>query len=91
MNNLVFVAIKQPALNSDEMLFDWFKIDYARRFQADAGALTFRGDHTGAVQYDVGQLTSNDVAVFDVSNPWQPRQIISPQYHREWRRVYGFF
>ena len=61
------------------MLFDWFKIDYARRFQAEAGALTFQGDHTGAVQYDVGQLTSTDVVVFDVSNPWQPRQIISPQ------------
>jgi hypothetical protein len=78
LNNLVFVAIKQPALTSDEMLFDWFKIEYARQFQADAGVLTFQGDHTGAVQYDVKQLTSNDVVVFDVSNPWQPQQIISP-------------
>ena len=78
LNNLVFVALKQAVVTSDELLFDWFQVDYARRFQAEAGALTFRGDHTGAVQYDVGQLTSNDVVVFDVSNPWQPRQIISP-------------
>ena len=51
LNNLVFVAIKQPVLSSDEMFFDWFKVDYARQFQADAGALIFRGDHTwsGAV------------------------------------------
>jgi hypothetical protein len=79
VNNLVFVARKQPALSSDEMLFDWFKIDYARRFQAEAGALTFQGDHSGAVQYDVSQLTSPTVTVLDVSNPWLPRQIISPQ------------
>ena len=78
LNNLVFVAVEQPVLSSDEMLFDWFKVDYARQFQADAGTLIFQGNHTGVVQYDVKKLTSNDVAVFDISNPWQPQQIISP-------------
>jgi len=79
LNNLVFVAINQPAaLSSDAIFFDWFKVDYARQFQADAGALTFQGTHSGAVQYNVSHLTSHDVVVFDVSNPWQPQQIISP-------------
>jgi hypothetical protein len=77
-NDLVFAAILQPALSSDEMLFDWFKIDYARRFQADAGALTFRSDQSGAVQYNVQQLTSADAVVFEISDPWLPQQIISP-------------
>ncbi len=38
------------------MYFDWFEVDYARRFEAQSGQLTFNANQVGPREYRVGQL-----------------------------------
>jgi hypothetical protein len=64
---------------ADTVLFDWFEVSYPRRFQAEQGQLLFNGDRTGPVVYNVTQLTTNTVAVLDVSDPWRPQRILAPR------------
>jgi hypothetical protein len=60
-----------------EYYFDWFEIQYARRFQATNNQLTFADNRTGARQYAVGNFTTDTLHVLDVSNPWQPQHVMS--------------
>lgn len=78
VNSLRFVVMLQPGMVADTVLFDWFEVSYPRRFQAEQGQLLFNSDRTGPVVYNVTQLMTNSVAVLDVSNPWRPQHILSP-------------
>lgn len=63
---------------ADSVYFDWFEIDYARRFEAESGQLAFKANQVGPREYRVGQLLTDTVTVLDITNPLLPRRILSP-------------
>ncbi len=77
-NSLRFHVSLQPDTTSDEIYFDWFEIEYARRLWAEGNRLLFSDAPGGAREYRVGQLTDAAAQVYDVSHPLQPVQVISP-------------
>lgn len=60
-----------------EVYFDWFEVEYARRFQAVDNQLTFSDNRAGARQYAAGHFTTDTLHVLDISNPWQPQRVVS--------------
>jgi len=44
----------------EDMYFDWFEIEYARRFQAEGDQLLFPGEEGGTWQYEIEGFTNPD-------------------------------
>jgi hypothetical protein len=66
-----------PSQFSDDIYFDWFEIQYARRFEALDDQLRFSFDEGGQIwNYQVDGFTSSEVEVFDITDPLQPVHII---------------
>jgi hypothetical protein len=78
VNSLTMNVIRQPALMVDTIYFDWFEIDYGRRFQAQGDQLYFSGVPTGTWQYQVGNLLTQTVEIYDVTNPLSPTWVLTP-------------
>ncbi|HEY0607715.1 MAG TPA: C25 family cysteine peptidase [Herpetosiphonaceae bacterium] len=76
-NRLDFTVINQPALGGDDLFFDWFEIDYARRFQATQDQLTFTGD-AGEWRYRIDGFTQPGAQIYDITAPTTPRLIANP-------------
>jgi len=71
--------LKIKSLIDDEIYFDWFEIEYARKFRAEDDELWFSKDEGGSTsKYQVNNLSSSDIAAYDISDPLHPQQIISP-------------
>ena len=67
------------AMNVDTLFFDWFEVDYARRFEAQANQLAFSADAArGPREYRVSQLLTGTVTVLDITDPLLPRRVLSP-------------
>jgi hypothetical protein len=77
-NDLNLGLERVTGLNGDTLLFDWFELDYRRRLQAENDQLIFTGDQIGARRYQVGNLSSSSVYIYDVSDPLAPRRVLSP-------------
>jgi hypothetical protein len=60
------------------MGFDWFEIDYNRRFQAENNKILFPGEAGGARKYRIGGFMSFDIQIYEVTSPLTPTQIVSP-------------
>ncbi|MBV9791682.1 MAG: hypothetical protein JOZ51_26025 [Chloroflexi bacterium] len=86
-NRLDFTVINQPALGGDDLFFDWFAIDYARRFQARNDRLTFTGD-AGEWRYQIEGFTQPNVQVFDITTPTTP-QLIANLVHAAGEDAYS--
>ncbi|HEX7975646.1 MAG TPA: C25 family cysteine peptidase [Anaerolineales bacterium] len=80
-NRLDLTIYKTPALSRERMYFDWFEIQYARRFQAENNQLAFSRDESGqpAWQYQLDGFQPGGVAVYDITDPLNPKQILNPQ------------
>ncbi|MFQ5859553.1 MAG: C25 family cysteine peptidase, partial [Anaerolineae bacterium] len=77
VNQLSFVILYNGAF--EDMYFDWFEIEYARRFRAHADQLILPGDESGVWQYEIEGFTSPDIQVYDVSDPLAPRRVLNPR------------
>lgn len=76
-NRLDFTVINQPALGGDDLFFDWFEIEYARRFQAAQDQITFTGG-AGEWRYQIDGFTQPNAQIFDITTPTTPRLIAHP-------------
>jgi hypothetical protein len=55
---------------------DWFEILYSRRFEADNDSLVFTSpDTTAIVEYTVSKFSSRDIAVFEITNYKNVKQL----------------
>jgi hypothetical protein len=55
---------------------DWFEITYQRTYVADRDVLLFtNGDVIGEVEYEVAGLSTSDVRLYDVTDPYTPAAI----------------
>jgi len=63
----------------EDMYFDWFEIEYARRFVAQDDRLLFPGEQNGTWQYEIDGFTTPEVQVLDVTDPLRPRRVLHPR------------
>jgi hypothetical protein len=74
-----------PALQgrrNDQVGVAWFDIFYPRRFVPVGNELVFDSDPSwGKTVYDIGPFTvgSNSLRIFDVTDPYQPIEILQPE------------
>ena len=58
-----------PGQTFDMAYTDWLRVSYQRTYTAAEDRLTFGGDTAGTWQYRVRGFSSQDVELFDVTNP----------------------
>lgn len=74
-NNLLFTVQIPAGIGADNLYFDWFEIEYDRRFEANNNQLVFTGDTSGRWQYQVTGFDDAELIVFDITNTTTPRLI----------------
>ncbi|HEX7879754.1 MAG TPA: C25 family cysteine peptidase [Candidatus Eisenbacteria bacterium] len=56
--------------------FDWFEVDYPRRYVASGGTLRFTSSNaTGDVEFVISDLRESDIRVFDITDSLAPRLV----------------
>jgi uncharacterized membrane protein len=70
-NNL-YLTIYPVAGAVQDMYFDWYEVDYARRFVPVNDALPFRGSQAGRQAFQAGGFHSNRIWALDVTSPLTP-------------------
>jgi len=59
----------------DIVLVNWFEIDYHDTYTVEEDSLFFAGDEAGTWDYHIGGFTTNDIEVFDITDPATPISI----------------
>ncbi len=71
--NLLNLGIYRAALSREDLYFNWYEVEYARRFQADRDQLAFRASGgPGRQGYTVSGFSAGDLWVLDVTVPSTP-------------------
>ncbi|HEY1014641.1 MAG TPA: C25 family cysteine peptidase, partial [Herpetosiphonaceae bacterium] len=73
-NYLELTAYLQPGMTAEQLFFNWFEIEYDRRFEAAGNVLRWPG-RAGSWNYQVTGFSAADLLAFDVSDPLLPRQL----------------
>lgn len=76
-NQLLFNVIKPNLVGYDDIYFDWFEIEYARRFEAAQDQLAFSGDNAGRWKYNLSGFSSPQITVYNITDPLTPQQIVN--------------
>lgn len=67
----VLVPREDAAHAEDDILVDWFEIEYWRQLWTDTGQLRFGSSgRTGAIQYSIGGFTDNEATAFRVTGKY---------------------
>jgi hypothetical protein len=75
-SNKLEVVLPRAESQWDHILFDWFEIQYWRKYEAADDRLYFSSpDTSGIVQYDLAGFSQDQIMLLDVSDPFQPVQI----------------
>lgn len=69
-------AWNMPGVASDDVYANYWELDYRRQFIAWKGRIDFTVETAGLHEYVVDGWTSSDVAIWDVSDPIQPKQLL---------------
>jgi len=76
VNTVTVGALNPPGVVGDDVYVNYWELDYRRRFRAWQGQLDFRAENTGPHEYQVGGWTSEQVAIWDISDPDRPRRLV---------------
>ena len=74
-----------PGNYSDIIYINYWELDYRRLFRAWQGQFDFRAEEEGLHEYVVGNWASNQVAIWDIRNPDQPRNLTGATCRAGWR------
>ncbi len=77
-NTLYFNIVEDDTVTS-WIFFDWFEIDYLRRFVAENDVITFPGENPGAWRYQLEGFSQADILVFDITDPHLPTRVVNAQ------------
>ena len=75
MNSVRLGAHVMPGNFSDITYVNYWELDYRRLFRAWQNQFDFRAEEAGLHEYAVDGWTSNQVTIWDVSDPSQPRRL----------------
>ncbi|MDT8381828.1 MAG: C25 family cysteine peptidase, partial [Brevefilum sp.] len=68
-NTIAVTALLQSGMSWDNIFLDWIELDYANTFFAESNHLAFGYDSPGTWKFNVDGFTSDQVHVYDVTNP----------------------
>ena len=75
-NNVQVGAHVMPGnYTDDHILVNYWELDYRRLFRAWQGQFDFRAEAAGLHEYAVDGWTSDQVTIWDISAPDQPRRL----------------
>ena len=77
-NELDFVVSMTGTMQSDNIYFDWFEIEYPKQFLASENQLSFFYDLGGVYKYSSNGFTNGIIDIFDITHPIIPTRVISP-------------
>ena len=75
VNQLDFVLGPNVYGRNEDIYFNWFEVEYDRRFLAQDDWLTFAYTQAGTWQYQVGGFGTNSVLVYDITSPFTPTRL----------------
>ncbi len=76
-NSITLDCPLDGVITVDQVLVNWFELDYTRTFTAENNLLNFRTDQPGLWQFQVSGFTTNSIDVFDISDPAAPARVIN--------------
>ena len=74
-NSVQVGAHVMPGNYTDNIYVNYWELDYRRLFRAWQGQFDFRAEAAGLHEYAVDGWTSNQVTIWDISAPDQPRRL----------------
>jgi len=74
-NTLVVTCPNDTGVGADIVYVDWFELEFANTFTAEDNELAFTYDTAGAWKFQVAGFTSDQLAVYDVTDPAAPVRI----------------
>jgi len=77
-NRLSFEIINDLGLALDDIYFNWFEVDYRRTYTATNDELRFSVDAPGRWQFEVSGFNTDELLVYDITDPLRPTRILSP-------------
>jgi len=77
-NSLRFEIVNDLGLNVDDIYFNWFEVDYRRTYTATDDLLRFSVDEPGTWQFELSGFSTDDLLIYDITDPLQPTRILSP-------------
>jgi hypothetical protein len=65
-----------PGQLTDRIYFDWFEIEYPRRFQAQDDRITYQWNENGETwRYVINGFSDPSVEAYEITNPLTPRRV----------------
>jgi uncharacterized membrane protein len=77
-NQLKFRIIND-AISPPQIFFDWFELEYSRRFMAVNNQIRFPGEFEGVWKYVVTGFTMQDLLLYDITDPADPKMLVNYQ------------
>lgn len=81
--NTITIRALTTAHTFDMFFIDWFEIEYERNFASESGRLDFSFDTTGARKFTISGFNTNQVNIFDVTDPLLVKKIDHVQVNPE--------
>ncbi|MGA9347303.1 MAG: C25 family cysteine peptidase [Anaerolineae bacterium] len=76
-NTILAKAPNDTGAPVDLVLFNWFEIDYHDTYVAEDDILRFSSDEAGTWEYHIDDFTTNDIEIFDVTDPMDASRILN--------------
>jgi hypothetical protein len=86
INTVTIGALLTPGVSADWVFVNYWQLYYRREFKAWQGQIDFYAETAGPHDYLVAGWQTPQVALWDVSNPRAPRQLVNPAsiYNQTW-------
>ena len=75
-NTLTVECPLDDGITVDQVLVNWFDIDYYHTYTSENNSLVFDGNSPGVWEFHVGGFSSDAIDVFDITNPSAPVRIV---------------
>ena len=83
-NTLTVECPRDGGITIDQVLVNWFEIDYYHTYTAENNLLVFGGDQPGSWEFQVGGFSSSTIDVFDITDPLAPARIVGGSVTPRW-------
>jgi hypothetical protein len=75
-NTLTVECPLDGGITIDQVLVNWFEVDYSHTYTSENNLIDFSGDQPGLWKFQVGGFTSDTIDVLDITNPSAPARIV---------------
>ena len=76
-NTVRVESVGDTSAAADLVLLNWIEVGYFDTYQAEDDSLLFKAPKSGVFRFEVQKFTSNDIEVFDITDPAHPLRIIN--------------